>query len=213
MELTHPRKVRGARAKPIIGLVGGIGAGKSTVARLLESLGAAVIDSDRLAHEELARPESVARLRKWWGDGILGTDGSVNRRKIAEIVFHDPAELKKLEDFLYPRIHRIREDWVDRYLADPAVTAIVLDAPKLYEAGLGEYCDAVIFVNADWPVRRERVRVTKGWPEAELRNRENLQIPLDDKKAKADYIVVNSSGRDELRREVERVFSEILAAK
>ena len=100
---------------------------------------------------------------------------------------------------------------VDRYDADAEVRAIVFDAPKLYEAGLGAACDAVIFVDADWQVRVNRVGASRGWDEAELRRREKLQFPLDQKRTNADYCVTNHSRIDELRSEVNRVFSSIVA--
>jgi len=204
-------RIRGKRIKPIIGLVGGIGAGKSSVARILQSLGAAVIDSDRLAHDELADPEVIAMLRGWWGDKVCPSN-EVNRKVLASIVFSDPHELDRLEKLLYPRIHRHRERLVEGFDADLAVRAIVLDAPKLYEAGLGNYCDAVIFVEADWPVRVRRVATSRGWSEAELRRRENLQNSLDTKRANADHVVINHTSWDQLRTDVERIFSSVLAA-
>ena len=204
-------RVRAKRSKPIIGLTGGIGAGKSSVARILQSLGAAVIDSDRIAHEELAELEVIATLRAWWGDKVCPSSGGVDRKALATIVFNDPAELDRLEKLLYPRIHRRREQLVAGYQADPVVRAIVLDAPKLYEAGLGDYCDAVIFVEADWSVRVRRVAASRGWTEDELRRRENLQNLLDTKRANADHVVINHAHLDQLRTEVERVFASVLA--
>lgn len=203
-------RVCGKRIKPIIGLVGGIGAGKSSVARILQSLGAAVIDSDRLAHDELTDPEVMATLRGWWGDKVCPGQ-EVDRKALASIVFNDPRELDRLERLLYPRIHRRRERLVEGFNADPMVRAIVLDAPKLYEAGLGDYCNAVIFVEADWPVRVRRVAASRGWTEEELRRRENLQNSLDTKRANADHVVINHASMDQLRTDVERIFSSVLA--
>lgn len=206
MSRVYPKRI-----KPIIGLVGGIGAGKSSVARVLQSLGAAVIDSDRLAHEELTSPEVIATLRDWWGDKVCRSD-HVDRRALASIVFNDPAELGRLEKLLYPRIHCLRERLVAGYNADRMVRAIVLDAPKLYEAGLGDYCDAVIFVEADWSDRVRRVAASRGWSEEELKRRENLQNSLDTKRTNADYVVINHSSLDQLRTDVERIFYSVLAA-
>jgi len=203
-------RVRDKRIKPIIGLVGGIGAGKSTVARILQSLGAAVIDSDRLAHDELANPEVIATLRGWWGDKVCPSN-DVDRKALASIVFSDPRKLDRLEKLLYPRIHRQRERLVEGFNADPAVRAIALDAPKLYEAGLGDYCDAVIFVAADWPDRVRRVAASRGWSEEELRRRENFQNSLDTKRANADHVVINHSSLDQLRIDVERILASVLA--
>lgn len=200
------------RNKPIIGLTGGIGAGKSTVAEILASLGASVIDSDKLGHEQLADPEVVATLRAWWGDSILTPEGGVDRRKIGAIAFADPAELTRLEQLLYPRIESRRESLMATYDADSQVRAIVLDTPKLYEVGLDALCDAVIFIEADRAVRVQRVAQTRQWNEKELTKRENLQKPLDMKRAKADHVVVNQFGLEALRHQIEHVFSSVLGS-
>jgi dephospho-CoA kinase len=197
---------------PIIGLAGGIGSGKTTVAEILGSLGAAVVDFDRLAHDELCAPAVTATLCEWWGEGVCSPDGRVDRRAIAAIVFEDPGELARLEDLLYPGLVRRCKELVARFTADSAVKAIVLDGPKLLEAGLGGLCDELIFVEADWSVRVQRVKESRGWTEDDLRRRENLQNPLDIKKASADHVVINHSGIGALRSQVERVFSSVLAS-
>ncbi|MBU0718170.1 MAG: dephospho-CoA kinase, partial [Planctomycetes bacterium] len=184
---------------------------KSSVARMLAALGAAVLDSDRMCHEEYGDPEVVATLKAWWGDRICRPDGQVQRAAIAEIVFGDPSELAKLEGLLYPRLARRRDELVAQYEADPEVKAIVLDAPKLFEAGLEGYCDSIIFVDCDWSTRVARVASARGWTAEELLRRENLLNPLDSKKTIADHVVVNHSTLVSLRAEVERVFSSVLA--
>ena len=206
-------KARTKRTKPIIGLVGGIGSGKSAVASVLQSLGATVIDSDRLAHAELNRPEVVETIRAWWGDKVCRSDGQVDRKAVGAIVFADAAQLDRLEKLLYPRLHRQRELLVSEYERAPAVRAVVLDAPKLYEAGLGDYCDAVIFVDAPRAQRVRRVRATRGWSEEELDRRERLQDSLDRKKGSADYVITNDSSLEDLQASVTRVFSQLLAGR
>lgn len=198
------------RRKPIIGLVGGIGSGKSTVAGILESLGAAVIDSDRAVHAQYAEPEVVETLRRWWGDSVCHPDGSIDRRAVAKIVFSDPRELSRLESLLWPRIEQVRQAQMPALLADPKVKAIVLDAPKLFEAGLHRQCDAVIFVEADRAERLRRLAESRGWSPDDLARRESLQAPLDNKRANADYVIFNNTPLDQLRIAVERVFSQIV---
>ena len=204
-------RVEPKRKKPVIGLAGGIGAGKSSVARILEALGAAVIDSDRIGHELLDDPEVVATVRRWWGDAVFTPNGNADRGAIAAIVFADPAELARLEALLYPKIGRRREDLMTAYMADPDTKAIVLDAPKLFEAHLAALCDAVIFVGCERSARLRRMAASRGWTEEEVTRRENSQIPLDKKEANADHVVVNNSGIDELRSQVENVFTSVLA--
>ena len=198
--------------KPIIGLAGGIGAGKSSVARILESLGAAVIDSDQQVRELYRDPQVVSKLREWWGDCVVGRTGGVDRQAVAAIVFKVPAELERLERLLYPRLACGREEKIDVLQQDPRVRAIVLDSPKLYEVGLDTICDAIIFVDADWSVRSKRVTVSRGWNLEQLQQREKLLISLDRKRALADHVIENHADTAALRGETRRVFSSILAA-
>ncbi len=200
------------RRKPIIGIAGGIGAGKSTVARLLEELGAAVIDSDRLSHEQYRDPEVVATLCGWWGNSILTSAGEVDREAIARIVFEKPDERVRLEELIYPRIEQRRRELMAVYESDPRVKAVVWDAAKLIEVGLDEQCDAVIFVESEYAVRARRVKETRGWTEEELSRREKSQNPLDRKKAKADHVVKNHSSIEALRSQVEKVFATVQAS-
>ena len=196
--------------KPIIGLAGGIGSGKSTVAALMRELGAAVISADEIGHEELNRPEVLAEAQNWWGPSVVRPDGRANREGIRGIVARDPESRGRLEGLLHPLIERRTRELLARYQADPKIRAIVWDAPLLYEAGLDRHCDRVIFVEADERTRVERVVRQRGWSPEELRTLEKLQKPLDFKRKKADY-VVNNSDNDDLSRQVEDVFSRILS--
>lgn len=206
------RGVCESRTKPVIGLAGGIGAGKSTVAQELAKLGAVVLDFDQLARVELEKPDAKEAIRGWWGDSIFLPDGSIDRSALAAIVFHDAKALERLEGLLYPRLRRLCRDELGRLDQSAAGLAIVLDAPKLYEAGLDELCDAIIFVEADRDTRLDRVQRIRGWMPSEWERRENLQNPLDMKRSKADYIVINHGSIEHLRSQVERVFKSVLSS-
>lgn len=197
--------------KPIIGIAGGIGAGKSAVASIFAELGAAVVDADRINHQELDAPEVISVLRRWWGDGVVGGDGRADRNAIRAIVRKNHQELHRLEGLVHPRIARRSDAMIESFLADPSVRAVVWDAPLLFEVGLVERCDCVVYVDADPAVRLDRLRRTRLWSDEDLRRMESSQEPLDLKKERADYIVENNSDRESLRRQVERVFSQILS--
>jgi dephospho-CoA kinase len=196
---------------PTIGLIGGIGSGKSSIARQFASLGCAVIDSDAVAHEVLQSDEVKRLLRDWMGEGIFRPDGSVSRRAVAERVFRNPAETQRLNEIIHPRVAQHREKAMKEYLADRAVIGIIWDTPLLLEAGLDKECDAVVFVKASREQRLQRITQTRGWTLEELDRRENLQIPLDKKADIADYCVDNSGDETSSLRQVQRVLSQILA--
>lgn len=198
-------------SKPIIGLAGGIGAGKSTVASLFAELGAAVIDSDRLNHEELNAPEVLGTLRQWWGDGVIGPDGKADRTAIRGIVGQDAGALRRLEGLVHPRIAQRTSELIAGWSSDPGIRAIVWDAPLLFEVGLADRCDCVVFVEAPAAARLARVSVGRGWSVEDLERLEKQQKPLDLKRANADYTVENNSDVSALRRQVAEVFSRILS--
>ena len=196
--------------KPVIGLVGGIGAGKSRVAQILAECGAGVIDSDALSRALLAEPEVVATLRKWWGEAILDREGRIDRGRVGDMVFTNAVERARLEGLLHPRIAQERLARLARFQADPAVRAVVLDSPLLFETGLNRQCDTVWFVDADPEVRAQRVTAGRGWSRAELDRREKLQMPLDLKRGRADSNIVNNSDAAALRAQVVRLFHQVL---
>jgi len=198
-------------AKPIIGLAGGIGAGKSTVASILAELGAKVISSDRLNHEELDRPEVLQELRCWWGNGVIAPDGRADHDAIRKIITADSEARRRLEALVHPRVAERRLALTRQYQSQPDVRAVVWDSPLLFEAGLAPQCDCVILVDAERRVREDRVSRDRGWSPQELRRLEKVQRPLDFKRQSADYRVVNNSDRVALREQVESVFSRILS--
>jgi dephospho-CoA kinase len=196
--------------KPIIGLAGGIASGKTTVATILADLGAAVINADQINHEELNDPDVLDRLKQWWGHAVISPDGRADRDAIRQFVGNDPTQRRRLEQLVHPRIARRSESLIARYQSDPDVRAIIWDAPLLYEVGLAERCDFVIFVETDRQARLERVR-QRGWSENDLERFEGSQEPLEAKKRRADYVVRGDGDLQALRGEVEKVLSTILA--
>ncbi len=189
---------------------GGIGAGKSLVGRMLSEYGGVVIESDKLAHEALGEPAVLRTLVEWWGTGILDEQGRVDRAAVGRKVFADEGERRRLEGLLFPRIGALRRELIERLEADGGAAFYVLDAPLLYEAGLDAECDAVIFVDAPEDQRAARVREERGWDVEELRRRERMQKPLDQKRRMADHIVTNNSNPDALRGQVAHLATQIL---
>jgi len=194
--------------KPVIGLAGGIGAGKSAVAAILSGLGCVVCNSDDLARQALCDPAIRAELVSWWGRGVLNPDGEIDRAAVAAIVFNRPDELRRLESLVHPWIEARRKTLFAMAPAD--VCALVIDAPLLFEAGLDAECDAVIFVDADRGTRLARVAEGRGWDELELDKREDSQLPLDEKRTRSDYVVSNNGDLRALSEQVHRTLNEIV---
>ncbi len=199
------------RSKPVIGITGGIGSGKSTISRLFEREGCAVIDSDFLAHDVLQTSEVKDELRRWLGDGVFNEDGSVNRKRVAAFVFQNADQMQQLNSLIHPRVGKMRDQLMAGYLADPAIRAIVWDTPLLLEASLDRECDAIIFVKVPDSMRLERIAAKRGWSAEEWARREKLQIPLDKKASIADYCIDNSGDEASSLCQVQRVLSQLLA--
>lgn len=197
--------------KPVVGLAGGIGAGKSSVAGIMGELGAGVIESDQLGRLEINSPEVKETIGRWWGQRVFAGDGTVDRKKVASIVFRDASQRHRLEALLHPRIAIRRADKMAEFDAQPRFKMIVIDTPLLYETDLDLTCDAVVFVESDIGIRKARSEKLRHWSPRELARREKAQQALDMKRARADYVCENNSTLADLRKQVERIVTQILS--
>lgn len=193
----------------VIGIAGGIGSGKSTIARLLEEAGCVVYDADKEVTELYKRQDVLDTLRSWWGDDAVA-GGEINRAEIARIIFEDASQRDRLEGLLFPKLHERRREMIEE-AADDDVKAVIIDAPLLHEAGLDEECDVVIFVDTPREIRLERLKARSGWDEGELARREKAQLPLDAKRERSDYHVDGSGPTEEVRGRVFRLLDDIIA--
>lgn len=171
--------------------------------------GCFVIDSDELNREVLARPEVIARLRSWWGDGVILPGGGVDRQAVAGIVFSDAVERERLEQLVHPLIDERRADMMRYASGDRAVRAIILDSPLLFESNLNRLCDRTIFVDASEESRIARVRQARGWDESELKRREAHQWPVKRKRAACDYVIRNDASVSELASQVAAILEQV----
>jgi dephospho-CoA kinase len=196
--------------KPTVGLIGTIGAGKSTVAALLAARGGVVVNADALGHEALERPEIRQQVLDRWGDrgNLLRPDKSLDRRAIAAIVFTDPTERAALEAMVFPYIGRRAAEEVARAQADPAARFVVLDAAVMLEAGWDGVCDRLLYVDAPRELRLARLAARSGWTDAELTRREAAQWPADRKRRRADAVVTNDAGPEQLNEQLDRVLKQ-----
>lgn len=191
-------------ATRVIGVVGGVASGKSTVAGLLEQLGARRLDADRMAHAALLEPIVRAAVLERWGEAILDDQGEVDRQAVARRVFGDADEVAQgrrfLEQLIHPIVRRDAEQAIQE-AGRQGTPAVVIDAPLLLEAGWGPLCDDILLVDTPEAVRRQRAR-QRGWSDAEFDSREAAQMPIEEKRSVATKIFA-SRPLDELADDVQ----------
>jgi len=196
---------------PVVGILGGVASGKSTVARLLEARGGAVIDADRIAHEVLNLPHVKRQLRDAFGDAIFAPDGTINRLALGKEAFADARKLAVLNSITHPPIiARIRQGIADIRQSNEA-PMVALDAALLMETGLHEeLCDALVFVDTPGEVRAKRARRSRGWSREEFRRREHAQMEPHAKKMRAEFVVDNSRDKKHLEQAVRDVWDALM---
>ena len=191
-----------------VGLTGGIGSGKSEVARLLAGHGAVVIDADRLARA-VVEPgtQGLADVVAAFGPGVLAEDGSLDRAALAAVVFADPDALRRLESILHPLVGvRTRE----LIAAAPAGSVVVHDMALLVEKGLEPGYDLVVVVDAGEATRLTRL-AARGLTEADARARMAAQVSREERLAAADVVVPNDGSLADLGRAVEALWADLVA--
>ena len=207
---TQNSQVGDPRKKPVIGIVGGIASGKSTVAAEFVKLGCAVVDADAIAHDVLDTDSIRGEIARRFGAGILDADGRIDRKKLAAVVFSDSRKVALLNRVIHPHVLRRTEELIAQYRRDDHVKAVVLDMPLLMEVGWENHCDRVVFVYCSWQERLERARKAGSVSETEIKIREKFQISLDTKARLADNTIDNNSGFSALVRQITNIFSDIV---
>jgi dephospho-CoA kinase len=198
------------KRKPIIGILGGVGSGKSTVAAEFGKLGCAVIDADKIAHKLLDKPIVKKKVVSFFGHVVLNRGGKINHRKLADIVFADGDKLAALNKIIHPLVLKEVRKLIKKAKGQKRVKAIVLDMPLLMEVGWAKRCDKLIFVECKQRIRAKRAKKMGILDENMLKIRENFQISLDKKKSIADNIIDNNSGFSALAGQVTDIFSGIM---
>jgi len=196
----------------VFGLTGGIGSGKSRVAALLRDRGVPVVDADELAREVVA-PGSVGlgQLRAAFGPEIMAPDGSLDRKRLGALVFSDPELRKRLNAITHPLVRRLAQE---RFAAleNQGVVLAGYDVPLLFEVGLDAAFRPVVVVNASQATQLERVVRRDGLSEDAVRARILAQLPLDEKKKRADFVLENDGSAAELAAQVDLLLPKLRAA-
>ena len=193
----------------VIGVTGGFGTGKSTVAAMFKRLGAVVLDADTIAHEVM-EPKRLAwrQIVKRLGPGILNDDQTVNRRQLAAVIFQDAQRRREVEAIIHPQVMRVIDQRLHRLRRSRRVKAVVLDVPLLLEVGGRRLVDVLVVVTAPPAVQRERLKKKYHGSEEELNARIAAQWDLSAKVALADEVVNNAGSVDATRTQVKRLWNQ-----
>lgn len=193
----------------IIGLTGGIGSGKSTVARSLQEHGFPIVDADLIAREivEPGQP-ALAELTKEFGEDILNADGSLDRGLLASRAFTNKDTTQRLNNITHPRINQRTQELFDEARENGA-EAVIYDMPLLIDKGLHKDMDATIVVHAAEHVRLERLTTKRGLDADDVRRRINAQIDDETRKQHADILLDNNGTEEDLTKQIAQAVDKI----
>lgn len=192
----------------LVGLTGGIGSGKSTVARMLEKRGAVVFDADVLAREAVAMgTPGYDQVVDRFGANVLSPGGDIDREALASIVFADPSARRDLEAIVHPEVRRLFAEGTERYRGTHAV--VVFSAPLLVETGMHTAFEALVVVSVPVQTQVERLLRERAMSEDAIRARIAAQLPMEEKAAVADILIDNEGTFEELESQVERIWADL----
>ena len=200
------KTLRAHKKKLIVGLTGGFGTGKTTVARLLKRRGAEIVDADRCARDILKRGSPVYRkIAQAFGPEVITGSGVIDRARLASAVFNNKQLLGRLNALVHPAVVRQMKEAVSLSTA----RVVVLDVPLLFEAGLDRMVDAVIVVTAPLGTQIERVGRRMKMKRPDILKRIHCQIPLKQKAEAADFVIDNGGDIEETKKQVVKVWKEL----
>jgi len=195
----------------VIGLTGSIGTGKSEAARQLEALGASVISADQVGHEAYTpNTEAWEQVVAAFGDGILGEDGEIDRRKLGAIVFSDAGQLDRLNQIMHPRMARMVADKIED-LRTQGVGVVVVEAALLFEAGWDSLVEEVWVTDSPEQMVIERLKKRNGLSEEEARKRISSQMDRSERLERSDYVIDNSGDMAGLESAIKELWDRRVA--
>ncbi len=198
----------------VIGLTGGIGAGKSTVSDYLLDKGFTVIDADKIARSMTEKgSETLQALTEAFGEDILFTDGCLDRKKLAAIVFSDEKKRLVLEELTTKKVVQIIKEKITGLQEEGYEAPVFIDAPLLFESGADKLCDAVWLVDASIDIRIRRVMARDDVTSEEVKRRILNQMSSSEKIARSTDIIDNSKGKEALYEQVERLLERYAETK
>lgn len=189
----------------IIGLTGGIACGKSTVARMLVERGAHLVDADVIAREVVLPGSPVLdEVVRQFGQPILNVDGSLNRKKLGAMIFHDDQAKRKLEAILHPPIRKILRERMEHLEQEHPKDLVVVDIPLLYESGLDSMFEEIMVVYIPRQLQLERLMQRDHIDQVAAEARLRSQWPIEEKLARGDVIIDNSGSLHETRQQIDQ---------
>jgi dephospho-CoA kinase len=188
----------------VLGLTGGIGSGKSTVSQMFAEHGAEVVDADQIAREVVVPGQpALQAIREAFGAAVIRPDGRLDRTRLGGMIFRDPAARARLNSITHPRIQeRLQQEVEVRRLREGV---LILDIPLLYETGRADLVEAVIVVWVDRVTQLRRLIERAGLTANEAAQRLAAQMSLDEKRARADYVIDNTGSLDTTRQQVQEI--------
>ena len=191
-----------------IGLTGGIGCGKSTVARVFEQLKTPVIDADEIAHQLVAIGQpALARIQQEFGTDVLNPDGSLNRNKLRELIFSDPKQKQKLESILHPLVYKSIQAELNRLNTPYCIICI----PLLFETNMTHLVDRILVVDCSVETQIERIRKRDNITIERIQSIIDSQVSRAFRKAQANDLIDNSKTDDRLAEEVKKLHNLYLS--
>jgi len=191
----------------LVGLTGGLGSGKSTVARMLAERGAVVVDADELARRALDPGSSgYEKVLRSFGDEVLAPGGTIDRDALASEVFSDPEKRRTLESITHPEVFRLLAGEVETLRDTDAI--VVFDAPLIVETGFADACDVVVAIAIDPELQFARVR-DRGMEETDARARLAAQVSPEERESRADEVLRNDGSLDELEARVDHLWASL----
>ena len=194
----------------LVGLTGGIASGKSLVAKVLKDLGAHIIDADKIVHELLEPGQQAWKeVLAYFGIGIQLPGGTIDRRKLGEVVFSDPRKREWLNCCLHPKVFEVYTTQVRHLSARQPDAIVVFDAALLIETGYHKKMDKVIVVYADEEHQLKRLLERDRFTHDQAMARIRSQMPLGEKRPHADYVIENTGNRKETERQTREIFERL----
>lgn len=193
--------------KLVIGITGGIGCGISEVTRRLSVLGAEIVNVDAIGRKVVENNEKVqSQLKEAFDQQYFQKDGSLDRKKLGDFVFSDENARKKLDQIVHPLMIAQTKAEIEKLLKSTDTTLVAVDAALIFELGLDEDVNYIVVVDAPLELRKKRIKERDGLSSKEVNNRIQSQMPLEEKKEKADYIITNSGSLIDLDKKVRSLY-------